>query len=163
MNVRRAEEGEIERLATIWCEGWHEAHAHLMPAELTRDRTLDSMRARMAAGLASVRVAGPVGAPVGFSMTRESQLFQLFVAPEGRGTGVAAALMEDVEARMREGGVPVVWLACAIGNLRAARFYEKSGWRLAGTETERILLTSGELELSVWRFEKALTDAPRAE
>jgi GNAT superfamily N-acetyltransferase len=96
---------------------------------------------------------------VGFSMTREDQLFQLFVAPEGRGTGVAAALVADVETRMSEAGVPVVWLACAIGNVRAARFYEKCGWRLAGSMVERLMLSSGELELDVWRFEKVLTDA----
>jgi GNAT superfamily N-acetyltransferase len=159
MDVRHAEESEVDRLATIWHEGWHEAHAHLLPEELARDRTLASMRARMTAGLASVRVVGPVGAPIGFSMTKEDQLFQLFVAPAGRGTGAAATLVADVEARMREAGVPVVWLACAIGNVRAARFYEKCGWRLAGTAIERLLLSSGELELSVWRFEKVLADA----
>ena len=159
MDVRHAEESEIERLATIWHEGWHDAHAHLLPAELTRDRTLESMRTRMTAGLASVRVVGPVGAPVGFSMTRESQLFQLFVAPEGRGTGAAAALIAEAEARLRAEGARVAWLACAIGNLRAARFYEKCGWRLAGSMAERLMLSSGELELEVWRFEKVLTDA----
>ena len=35
------------------------------------------------------------------------------------------------------GRVEVAWLACAIGNDRAARFYEKSGWRRAGRRSTR--------------------------
>jgi ribosomal protein S18 acetylase RimI-like enzyme len=40
---------------------------------------------------------------------------------------VAAALIADAEAMLAEHGVEMAWLACAVGNNRAARFYEKSG------------------------------------
>jgi ribosomal protein S18 acetylase RimI-like enzyme len=50
-----------------------------------------------------------------------------------RGSGVAAALIADAEARLAQCGVEIAWLACAVGNYRAARFYEKSGWHMAGT------------------------------
>ncbi|MDZ5695843.1 GNAT family N-acetyltransferase [Chelativorans sp. M5D2P16] len=76
--------------------------------------------------------------------------------PEARGSGVAAALIADAEARLAGSGVETAWLACAIGNERAARFYEKSGWRLAGTVVNQAETSTGPFPLEVWRYEKRL-------
>ena len=94
-------------------------------AGLARARTLTSFRARLAAALDDTRVAGPAGAPLGLCMLKDDELNQLYVAREARGSGVAAALLADGEARLAERGVTTAWLACAVGNDRAARFYEK--------------------------------------
>ena len=66
MEVRGATEGEIGRLAAIWHQGWHEAHARIVPLELTRIRTLDSFRERLSTALSTVRVVGAPGEPWGF-------------------------------------------------------------------------------------------------
>jgi hypothetical protein len=50
----------------------------------------------------------------------------------------------------------VAWLACAIGNARAARFYEKSGWAMARVETVPTETSEGLFPLEVWRYEKRL-------
>ena len=42
MDVRAAEERDLDQLAQIWYDGWHEAHAERVPEELTRQRTLES-------------------------------------------------------------------------------------------------------------------------
>jgi GNAT superfamily N-acetyltransferase len=89
-------------------------------------------------------------------MLKGDELYQLYVSAQARGTGVAAALIADAEARLRAGGVQTAWLGCAIGNDRAARFYEKSGWHRAGTVVERLETSSGEFPLEVWRYEKSL-------
>ena len=156
LDVRPAERAEIDHLATIWYDGWHDSHAQLVPPELTRVRTLDNFRDRLHAALSSIRVAGPPGAPVGFSIVKVDELYQLFVAAEARGTGVAAALMTDAEARLAARGVRTAWLACAIGNRRAARFYEKCGWRLAGTMINQCETANGTFPLEVWRYEKSM-------
>jgi GNAT superfamily N-acetyltransferase len=156
MEPRAAEESEIDQLARIWHDGWRDAHALILPAELGRDRTYERLRERLTAALPSVRTIGPAGAPLGFSMTMGDQLYQLYVSAQARGRGVAAALVADAEARMRDDGVRLAWLACAIGNERAARFYEKCGWNRAGTVVERLALESGPFDLDVWRYEKGL-------
>jgi hypothetical protein len=51
MNVRPAEESEIEQLADVWYQGWQDAHAQILPAELKRIRTLESFRDRLHAAL----------------------------------------------------------------------------------------------------------------
>jgi ribosomal protein S18 acetylase RimI-like enzyme len=156
VDVRDAEPGEVARLAQIWYDGWQDAHAEILPAELKRLRTLESFRDRLAAGLADVRVAGPVGAPVGFCMTKGAELYQLYVSAEARGSGVAKTLAADAEEKLLEGGIETAWLACAIGNERAARFYEKCGWRRVGVMTSQLPTQDGIFSLDVWRYEKAI-------
>lgn len=162
VTVRDADEAEIARLAQLWYDGWQDAHAKILPAELRRLRTLQSFSARLSRDLGRVRVAGPVGTPLGFCMTKGAELYQLYVAAGSRGTGVAAALMADAEAKFREGDIEVAWLACAIGNERAARFYEKCGWRRVGIVTSQLPTGEGIFPLDVWRYEKVIA-APNLE
>jgi ribosomal protein S18 acetylase RimI-like enzyme len=155
-SVRDAEEAEIDGLARIWHDAWNDAHAQIVPAELTRLRTLESFRERLQAELPNIRVAGSSGAPVGFCIVKSDELYQLFVSAEARGSGVAAALLADAEARLSKAGVEVAWLACAIGNERAARFYEKCGWHRTGIVVNHLETPSRTFLLDVWRYEKRL-------
>ncbi len=160
MEVRGAEETEIDHLAGIWYDAWQDAHAEILPATLTRLRTLESFRDRLHAALPRVRVVGPVGEPLGFCIVKDDELYQLFVAAKARGSGVAAALITDAEARLVEAGVETAWLACAIGNDRAARFYEKRGWRRTGVVVNQLETSDGIFPLEVWRYEKPLVRSP---
>lgn len=157
MEVRAAEEAELDQLAKLWHDGWQDAHARIVPAELTRLRTLESFRERLQAAIPSTHVAGPSGAPVGFCIVKGDELYQLFVSAPARGSGVAAELIADAEARLSASGVHTAWLACAIGNERAARFYEKRGWRRVGTMVNQLETTSGTFLLEVWRYEKRVS------
>jgi ribosomal protein S18 acetylase RimI-like enzyme len=147
---------DIEPLAQLWLDGWRDAHADILPVELARLRTLDSFRERLVAGLADTRVIGPRAAPVGFTMLKGDELYQVYVSKAARGTGVAATLVADAERRLAARGVATAWLACAIGNERAARFYEKQGWRRIGTVVNVAETSQGGFSLDVWRYEKAL-------
>jgi GNAT superfamily N-acetyltransferase len=157
MRVRAAEAAEIDQLAQLWFDGWREAHAHLVPPALTRARTWESFRERLRAALPDVRVVGEPGSPAGFCIVKDAELHQLFVSQPARGSGVAVALLADGEARLLASGVETAWLACAIGNDRAARFYEKCGWRRIGTMISELETIEGRFLLDVWRYEKSLT------
>ena len=159
MVVRAATEAEIDALAKVWYDGWQDAHARIVPAELTRLRTLESFRERLRQRLPNIRAVGPSGAPVGFSMLKDDELYQLYVSAHARGSGVAAALIADAEARLSEMGVDTAWLACAIGNERAARFYEKCGWHRASTIVSQLETPNGTFPLEVWRYEKSLSQS----
>jgi GNAT superfamily N-acetyltransferase len=155
MDVRRVEATEVVHLAKIWYDGWQDAHADILPADLARARTLESFRDRLRANLEGVRAVGALGAAEGFCIVKGDELYQLFVAAQSRGRGVAVALVADAEARISEHGFETAWLACAIGNEKAARFYEKCGWHRAGTMTSHLETSNGEFWLEVWRFEKS--------
>jgi hypothetical protein len=74
MQVRTAGEREVDHLARLWYEGWQDAHAQILPAELRRLRSLDSFRQRLQAALPDTRVVGPRGAPNGFCITNGDEL-----------------------------------------------------------------------------------------
>ena len=156
MDVRNAEESEVGHLARIWYDAWQDAHAAILPAELARLRTLRSFEDRLREALPHVRVSGPVGAPLAFCIVKADQLYQLYVTAESRGSGIAAKLVADAEERLVQSGVDKAWLSCAIGNERAARFYEKCGWQRTGIATDILETTAGSFPLDVWRYEKSL-------
>ena len=162
MLVRKAEASEIDRLAEVWYDGWQDAHAKILPGELARLRTRESFRDRLADALPNVRVVGPPGDPSGFCIVKDDELYQLFVAAHARGAGVAVALIRDAETRFAEAGVETAWLACAIGNDRAARFYEKNGWHRVGNMINLAETSSGVFSLEVWRYEKSMRPGQQA-
>jgi GNAT superfamily N-acetyltransferase len=156
VKVRSADERDLDHLAQVWFDGWHESHAQIVPPELTRLRTVESFRDRLRAVLPDVRVVDASGLPVGFSVVKGDELYQLFVSAHARGSGVAGALIADAELRLRANGVETAWLACAIGNERAARFYQKCGWHRVGTMLNQAETSAGTFPLDVWRYEKRL-------
>jgi hypothetical protein len=49
LEVRPTDETEIDHLAKVWFDGWPDAHELIVPAELTRRRTLARFRDRLRA------------------------------------------------------------------------------------------------------------------
>lgn len=156
MLVRSATRHDLDQLAKLWFDAWQDSHKALMPEALVRFRSLQSFRERLEAMIADIRIVDLDGAPAGFCVIKGDELYQLFLAKAARGTGVATALLDDGEARLRAAGVKTAWLSCAIGNDRAARFYEKQGWRNMGASIYYAETSEGEFALENWRFEKAL-------
>jgi ribosomal protein S18 acetylase RimI-like enzyme len=155
-SIRDAKLSELGQLAKMWFDGWQDAHARIVPAELARLRTLQSFEERLRAAPTGVRVAEVADAPVGFYVLKGTELYQFYVASNARGSGIAAVLMADAEVHLRERDVHTAWLACAIGNDRAARFYEKCGWSRTGTVTDHVEVPGGTFALEVWRYQKSL-------
>src|SRR5262245_25019676 len=58
MNVRPADTAELDHLAPLWHESWHDGHAHLAPPGLVAARTLPRFRERLAAMLSDTFVIG---------------------------------------------------------------------------------------------------------
>jgi ribosomal protein S18 acetylase RimI-like enzyme len=154
--ISDAKLSDVDRLSEIWYDGWQDAHRSILPLELGRVRTRASFAERLRDALADVRVAGAADKPAGFCMLKHDELNQLYVSSDARGSGVAGALILDAEHRLRARGVHTAWLACAIGNDRAARFYEKHGWRRTGSVTGQLEIPGGVFAQEVWRYEKTL-------
>lgn len=155
--LRDALPDEAPVLGRIWHDAWHDGHAAHVPVSLTRLRTLDNFQARIGRMLDSTRVAIAAGSAVGFCTIKDDELYQIFVDAPARGSGAAAALLADGEARLKAAGVRTAWLACAVGNARAAAFYRKQGWTLTRTEFEDVVTSAGPFALRIWRFEKHLS------
>jgi ribosomal protein S18 acetylase RimI-like enzyme len=63
-----------------------------------------------------------------------AELSKCYVLPEFHGGGIAAALVATSVEAARERGARSVWLGVNQQNVRANRFYEKSGFKQVGTK-----------------------------
>lgn len=155
-HIRDATAEDVGRLAQLWFDGWQDAHASILPAEVTKHRTLESFQERLADNLVHTRMIGTPDRALGFYMIKNDELYQFYVAKEARGMGIAGRLLEDSERRLLAQGASKAWLACAIGNARAERFYSNHGWVQVGPMINELDLPSGVFRLTVWRYEKLL-------
>lgn len=156
MDVRPALRSEIDAIARLWHDSWQEAHSEILPNGQARFWTPESFDRILRSNLGNVYVIGPVGSPLGLYIIKGDELNQLHVSTEARGTGLAKVLIDDAESRIVKGEYRKAWLACGIGNARAARFYEKNGWHLESTFTHELKTPDGSYFLDVWRYEKQL-------
>lgn len=152
--VRLAQPEDYQPLADLWLEGWIEAHKAHVPPALTALRTRPDFLRRLRLFGDDLRVAGPIGAPLGFCAILGDHLDQLFVARAGRGTGLASALLRDGERRLAENGVSLALLDCVIANAPARRFYARQGWIARGIETAVLETSQGPFEMECVIFQK---------
>lgn len=132
-SIRPAGDADMAAVADLWHEGWHDGHAGHVPEGLTAARTLAAFHERTPPRVADTAVAvGDDGSLLGFVMVVGDEVEQVFVAPAGRGTGLASELLAEAERRVAAGGHASAWLAVVVGNARARRFYERQGWSDAG-------------------------------
>ncbi|MEL6372437.1 MAG: GNAT family N-acetyltransferase [Pseudomonadota bacterium] len=150
--IRWADATEADALIAMWHESWHDGHAEHVPQAMLRARGIDHFRERYIQFGNTLRTAGPIGQPCAVSVLEGDELSNLFVAREARGSGLAAALLRDAETRLAAAGHARGWLACAVGNVRAARFYARCGWGRAQT----IDYDYGGGTLPTWIYEKGL-------
>jgi ribosomal-protein-alanine N-acetyltransferase len=62
----------------------------------------------------------------------EMHLLNLTVAPEWQRQGHACALLDALQRRCRERGLPTLWLEVRASNERARHVYRRRGFREAG-------------------------------
>ncbi len=158
--VRTATPGDAALLASLAAETFAlacppgtspEDVADFVERHLSRERFADYLAdpARV------VLVAEAADGPVGYTMLVAGEpqdpdvaalvterpaveLSKCYVAARHHGSGVAARLMAASLAAARDRGAVIVWLGVNQHNPRANRFYEKSGFRVAGTKRFRV-------------------------
>jgi GNAT superfamily N-acetyltransferase len=154
-SFRRATEADVDAIATVWYEAWHDAHAEHVPANLVADRTPAHFRRCATDIVGSAIVAEDPSGIVGFVRVDTDELDLLFVARRSRGTGVAAALLargeEDIADRF-----PKAWLEVVSGNDRARRFYARMGWVDTGMHEWTTETSTGPATVVYRRYEKSL-------
>jgi ribosomal protein S18 acetylase RimI-like enzyme len=157
--TRPATPADAVRVAAIWEEGWHEVHPGEVPPVLLTVRTTESFAERAATRVGDTLVAEVDGEVVGFVMTEHDEVDQVYVAPAGRGTGAAGALLAEAERRIREAGHASAWLAVVGGNARARAFYERQGWVDEGLFAHDAHGPEGPIPVTAHRYVKRLASS----
>ncbi|WP_246187075.1 GNAT family N-acetyltransferase [Microlunatus speluncae] len=155
--VRQAEPDDAPAIARIWYDGWQEAHRGRVPDELVAVRTRETFDERAVDHVRDSSVAELAGAVAGFVMIIGDEVEQVYVAPGGRGIGVADALLAEAERRVAAAGHDRAWLAVVAGNARARRFYERNGWVDEGEFDHQAPGPNGPISVPAHRYAKSLT------
>ena len=155
MQLRAAEPLDLEAIAGVWHEAWHDGHASLVPAELLPHRTREYFRGLAQRQLEQIVVGVQAEGIAGFVGVDEDELELLFVARQARGTGVARTLIERGEQTISR-RFARAYLVVVDANLRARRFYERCGWTDVGVEAYVAPIPGGGLPLACRRYEKVV-------
>jgi GNAT superfamily N-acetyltransferase len=156
VTLRKASPEDASEVAEIWHLGWQDGHLGFVPQELVEVRTEDSFRARASERVSDTTVATVDGAVAGFVMVVDDEVEQVYVSALRRGTGVAAALMDEAERQVRANGHGKAWLAVVAGNARARAFYERAGWHDDGPFDYAAAAEDGPITVPCHRYTKLL-------
>jgi putative acetyltransferase len=129
--LRPATGDDVEAVATIFHQGWHDVHPGRVPDGLTERRTLQAFRDRVTQRIAETdetTVAEVDGVVAGFIMVAEDEAEQVYVDRAYRGTTVATLLLTEAERQIAAGGQDIAFLVVVRGNDRAQAFYARQGW-----------------------------------
>jgi ribosomal protein S18 acetylase RimI-like enzyme len=131
MNVRRATESDLDTVRELWIEFEREL-PEPSHADLDVEREFAEIAEIVRDEIALLAEEG--GAPIGFALARRrgsrlGRLTDLYVVPEARRRGVAAALVREVVARLGERGLEFVDLEVTAANGPARSIYARWGFR----------------------------------
>jgi len=155
-SLRPATSEDAEDIATIWHRGWIDGHLGHVPEALIAHRRASDFRGRVPPRLPATTVATLDSRVVGFVTVHDDEIEQLYVAESARGSGVAAALLRRGE-KVISAHYPLAWLAVAVGNARARRFYVRQGWIDAAHLDYAAETRSGPISVPCRRYEKRLS------
>jgi ribosomal protein S18 acetylase RimI-like enzyme len=158
--LRPATPDDVDAIATLWHSGWIDGHLGHVPDALQEYRRLADFRERVPPRVPQTTVATAPSGIVGFVTVHDDEVEQIYVAASARGGGVAAPLLTHAEERIGA-RYDVAWLAVAVGNARARRFYERSGWRDAGALDYHAEIAGGRMLVPCRRYEKPLPRGTR--
>lgn len=117
---------DFEAVIDLWSQAGEGVHLGLsdtyeeIAKKLTRDPQLF---------LVAEKQKRLVGAVMGGFDGRRGLVYHLAVDPFHRKQGIASALMEELERRLKEIGCRRVYLLVTPENTTAQQFYEKRGWQ----------------------------------
>ena len=155
ITLRPASPQDAGDIAALWHRGWIDGHLGHVPEALHAHRRLADFQQRVPPRIPTTTVATIGAEIVGFVTVHDDELEQLYVAASARGRGVAAALLRHGEKVISK-RYPKAWLAVAVGNARARRFYAREGWSDAAALDYPAETATGPVMVPCRRYEKVV-------
>jgi GNAT superfamily N-acetyltransferase len=155
-SIRRAVGPDTGVIASIWRSGWQDAHLGHVPDALVWARTAETFVTRARENIPHTLVATKGGVVVGFVVTVDDEVEQVYVDAGARSDGVADALLAAAEGVVADAGYSTAWLAVVADNGRARRFYERCGWIDGGGFVYPALTRDGPVDVPSRRYTKRL-------
>ncbi|HVE06793.1 MAG TPA: GNAT family N-acetyltransferase [Paraburkholderia sp.] len=168
--LRPATADDADLIASIHAASWQATYRGLLPAEFLAGEVVRERAAYWHARLTApgaerrlVLLAQREREPLGFVCAERQPgspwgalLDNLHALPAYQGIGAGTLLMRAAQDWARVCGEAQLYLYVLEGNDAAIAFYERHGWRLSGTEPDRI----GGIDVTVLRYLYPLDGEP---
>jgi predicted N-acetyltransferase YhbS len=130
--LREATEEEAVTVAAVVRGAFEEYRDQLAPPSGSHSESAENIRRKMATGRIAVTSLNEMIVGCVFYECRENHVYlgRLSVLPAYRGRGIGQALIEYVEDRARQLGVPRIRLGVRIVLNRLRTYYEQRGYRV---------------------------------
>ncbi|MGF0538121.1 N-acetyltransferase family protein [Agrobacterium sp. ES01] len=142
--IRGLQDDDRYAVLALWHQGWHDAHAALVPAGVLTCRTPDCFEIWFDQSTDVFYVAVENATVLGFVSIKDDEVVKLYCCRKVRGSGLAGQLLAHAESQIAVRGFTKAYLFCTAGNHRAERFYENHGWILSGSSLETLWLPPDE-------------------
>jgi ribosomal protein S18 acetylase RimI-like enzyme len=168
VHIRRARPSDARAIAEVHVATWREAYRELLPREflaaLSVERRVGFWDAELQVTPADrmpwlADSGGKVSGFVSAGPSRDDdahpdtgEVYAIYVLPECWDKGVGRDLLRHAERDLIAHGYTEARLWVLADNVRARRFYEKTGWTVDATRTEVI----GDYEMEEVRYRKPL-------
>jgi len=151
--LRAASVEDVDAIAALWHHGWIDGHLGHVPEALHAHRRWEDFLRRVPPRIPITTVATLGRELIGFVTVQDDEIEQLYVAASARGGGIAAVLLRHGE-QVIAGKHATAWLAVAVGNARARRFYARQGWSDAAALDYPAETATGPIAIPCRRYEK---------
>lgn len=152
ISLREAERDDALRIAALHTQSWQVAYCHILPAAYLLEKVpaehvahWGNYMAQPAKARGLVMLAECKGAPVGFVSAENvddssygTLLDCLHVLATHQGCGAGKLMIDAARKWTREQNQNLMHLYVLDANARAIAFYERNGWRFAGTQASFI-------------------------
>ena len=155
ITIRPMHSGELEAVAKLFYDVWHETQRHLQDPKRGKFRYLGFFQNRIHERKAHTLVAANGIHILGFACWTGGHFNSLFVAKEARSSGLGSTLLQAAEAEMCNSGVAKFELDCLVGNEAGRRFYERHGWHISGERYWEDETSEGPAWARAWVMEKS--------
>ena len=141
---------ELDRVAWLFHDLWHETQAKLQDPRKAAIRGIDFFQGRMDMPKVQTLVALEKQTIIGFARWEPGHLHSLFVAQAYRSMGFGEKLCDAVVAENHLRMGDPLQLDCVEGNWAARRFYERQGWRVSETIDSIDETAEGQIVVRHW-------------
>lgn len=138
LELRRGRPEDTRAVTELLHVAWHQTYDRVLPTQLTAPRTRDSFRDRIASGIDRAWLAWLGPRLVGYMKLTANCIDELWVAPGHQRRGVGSRLLQQALTDFRAAGYQGVQAGCEDFNRAACGFFERQGWRVIGSEPQRL-------------------------
>ena len=139
MQIRQGKEEDLDRIAWIHAQSWHQTYTGLIDQVFLDTRTPQDSRRRLRLlrhqAFLVVEDQRQLWGFLSFEINRQcGEIHALYLLSQAQGRGWGRALMQEALRQMRQQGCREIVLWVLPQNLRAVRFYKKAGFCADGAQ-----------------------------